>query len=60
MEPKLHIISCLGFKGGTGRTTTSAALAFGLASFHIKIPTQIKVHRNAVGSGGVSNWQMKS
>ncbi len=32
MEPNLHIISCLGFKGGTGRTTTSAALAFGLAS----------------------------
>ncbi len=32
MEPNLHTISCLGFKGGVGRTTTSAALAFGLAS----------------------------
>ncbi|WP_198006999.1 nucleotide-binding protein [Roseobacter sp. CCS2] len=26
------MISCLGFKGGAGRTTTAAALAVGLAS----------------------------
>lgn len=32
MEPILHTISCLGFKGGAGRTTTAAALAVGLAS----------------------------
>lgn len=32
MELNLHTISCLGFKGGSGRTTTAAALAFGLAS----------------------------
>ncbi|MDA7966266.1 cellulose synthase operon protein YhjQ/BcsQ [Ruegeria sp.] len=32
MELNLHTISCLGFKGGTGRTTTAAALALGLAS----------------------------
>jgi septum formation inhibitor-activating ATPase MinD len=32
MDPDLHMIACLGFKGGSGRTTTSAALAFGLAA----------------------------
>ena len=32
MDPDLHTIACLGFKGGSGRTTTSAALAFGLAA----------------------------
>jgi len=32
MEPNLQTTSCLGFKGGTGRKTTSVALAFGLAS----------------------------
>ena len=32
MEPNLQMISCLGFKGGAGRTTAAAALAVGLAS----------------------------
>ncbi|WP_299281804.1 AAA family ATPase [uncultured Tateyamaria sp.] len=32
MELNLHTVSCIGFKGGVGRTTTAAALAFGLAS----------------------------
>ncbi|GFE65096.1 nucleotide-binding protein [Litoreibacter roseus] len=32
MELQLHTVSCLGFKGGAGRTTTAAALAVGLAS----------------------------
>lgn len=37
MDPDLHTISCLGFKGGSGRTTTSAALAFGLAAMGQKV-----------------------
>ena len=39
MDAKLHIVTLLGFKGGAGRTTSAAALAYGLASlgYHVAL-----------------------
>jgi hypothetical protein len=62
MELQLHTISCLGFKGGAGRTTTAAALAVGLASIgqHValidagySVPLEERLLSNGRGYGAV-------
>ncbi|WP_371168807.1 cellulose synthase operon protein YhjQ/BcsQ [Aliiroseovarius sp. 2305UL8-7] len=60
MDAKLHIITLLGFKGGAGRTTSAAALAYGLASlgYHVAlidaghaVPLQERVLSESRGRG---------